>query len=316
MAFEDHDPLIDDIIKLSKLTRTGLDQKVEKFFKRYEREKKQYHLIVEQSDKRHQLMRQQQNELEQLKSHLEERIEEETKKRIENEQMLQQQAKMAAVGEMMDAVAHQWKQPLNSISLLSDLLRSDFRDGIVDQAYVDDAVETIHQQIDHLVSTLAEFRTFFRPDKEAEPFGIKRSLQSVQLLVKDEFMKHGITLYVDSHEEVIVHGIENELKHVILNIINNAKDAFLEHQNGKREVHISYHQANNQLIIDIEDSAGGIPEDVIHDIFKPNVTTKEDKGGTGIGLYMSAQIVTKHNGKLTVQNSTEGAKFTIVLPRS
>ena len=314
MRPEQSDALINEIIQLSKLTRTGLDKKIERFFKLYEKEKKDYSIILKQSDQRQKQMRQQQNELEALKEELEQRVEKETERRLEKEKMLEHQSRMAAIGEMMDAVAHQWKQPLNSISLLSDLLRSDFSDGLVDQAYVDDATETIHQQIDHLVSTLAEFRTFFRPDKEPEPFGIKRSLQSVQLLVKDEFMKHGIDLYVDSTDEIIIQGIENEFKHVILNIINNAKDAFNERTCEKREIHIVYTRDTQRVTIDIEDTAGGIPEEVIGEIFKPNVTTKEGQGGTGIGLYMSSQIVSKHNGTLRAENSAQGAKFIITLP--
>ena len=261
--------------------------------KRYAREKKQYSLILEQSDKRQFLMR---------------------KKQTEKEKMLEQQAKMAAMGEMMDAVAHQWKQPLNAISMISDLLRSDFAEGNVDQAYIDDAADTIQQQIEHMVTTLNEFRTFFRPNKEAEPFGLKRSLQGVQLLIKDEFLKNGITIHIEPHEEVIVNGIENEFKHVVLNIINNAKDAFNEHGCQKRDITIRFDKNETDIQVEIEDNAGGIPEHVISDIFKPNVTTKTEGKGTGIGLYMSSQIVEKHQGRLQVENTAEGALFTITLP--
>ncbi len=293
MPHQSNDELIEEIIQLSKLTRTGLDKKIEKFMKRYEREKKQHHLFLEESDKRQLHMR---------------------KVQTEKEKMLEQQAKMAAMGEMMDAVAHQWKQPLNAISMMSDLLKSDFADGQVDQAYIDDAADTIAQQIEHMITTLNEFRTFFRPNKEEEPFGLKRSLQGVQLLVKDEFMKNGITITIESHEEVIFNGIENEFKHVILNIINNAKDAFNERNCDQREISIHFHKEEKTITIEIEDNAGGIPKHVIADIFKPNITTKTGGKGTGIGLYMSAQIVEKHHGRLSVQNHADGALFTITLP--
>ena len=282
--------------------------------KLYAREKKRYSLILKQSDKQYKQVRQSQDELQSLKDHLEERVQDEIRKRAEKEKMLEQQAKMAAMGEMMDAVAHQWKQPLNALSMLSDLLKSDYKDGLVDEAYVEDMTDTVQQQIDHMVTTLNEFRTFFRPNKEAEPFGLKRCIQGVQLLVKDEFLKHGITIHMENHDEIIINGIENEFKHLILNIINNAKDAFNERDSLERDITIRFFKNAHTVWIEIEDNAGGIPEEVIGDIFKPNVTTKEADQGTGIGLYMSAQIVEKHHGTLRVANTPEGALFTITFP--
>ncbi len=293
MPDEHNDTLRDEIIQLSKLTRTGLDKKIGKFMKRYEREKKQHRHLLAESDKRQLVMRKQQTE---------------------KEKMLEQQAKMAAMGEMMDAVAHQWKQPLNAISMLSDLLRSDFTEGNVDQAYIEDTADTIQQQIEHMVTTLNEFRTFFRPNKEVESFGIKHSLQGVQMLVKDEFLKNGITVHIESTDEVIFNGIENEFKHVVLNIINNARDAFNENRCRQRDIHIRFEKNETNIRMEIEDNAGGIPEHLLDDIFKPNITTKTDGKGTGIGLYMSSQIVEKHHGRIDVQNTPNGACFTINFP--
>ena len=314
MSHENTEELIEQIISLSKINRNGLDKKVDRFMKLYAREKKRYALILQQSDKQYKQVRQSQDELQSLKNHLEELVQNEIRKRAEKEKMLEQQAKMAAMGEMMDAVAHQWKQPLNALSMLSDLLKSDFKDNLVDQAYIDDMTETVQQQIDHMVTTLNEFRTFFRPNKEAEPFGLKRCIQGVQFLVKDEFLKHGIAIHLENHDEIIINGIENEFKHLILNIINNAKDAFNERETLKRDIFIRFFKNTHTVWIEIEDNAGGIPEEVIGDIFKPNVTTKEADKGTGIGLYMSAQIVEKHHGTLRVANTSEGALFTIAFP--
>lgn len=316
MANENTDELIEHIVSLSRLTHTGLDKKIDRFMKLYAKEKKRYALILKQSDKQYRRVRQQEDELRQLKENLEQRVEEEIRKRAEKETMLEQQAKMAAMGEMMDAVAHQWKQPLNAISMLSDLLQSDYSDGNVDQDYIDDVSNTIEQQVEHMVSTLNEFRTFFRPNKTAEPFGLRRSLQGVQLLVKDEFLQNGITIDIDNQDEVIINGIENEFKHLILNIINNAKDAFNERRCKERNISIRFFKEDATVYIEIEDNAGGIPEQVINDIFKPNITTKPEDKGTGIGLYMSARIVEKHQGKIMVNNSVQGALFTISMPLS
>jgi len=304
---ETSEELKEQILSLSKLTRTGLDKKVERFMKLYDRQRKNHDILLQHSDKQH-------RELKALKEGLEERVETEMQARIEKEKMLEQQSKMAAMGEMMDAVAHQWKQPLNALMMLSDLLKSDFADGRVDQAYIDDMTRTVEQQIEHMVNTLSEFRTFFRPDKLPEPFGLRRCIQSVLLLVKDEFVKHGITIHTQSDKEIIVNGIENEFKHLILNIINNAKDAFIERARRHRDIYIRFEHDRNRILIEIEDNAGGIPEEVIADIFKPNFTTKGEGKGTGIGLYMSAQIAQKLSGTLSVRNTDRGALFLLSIP--
>ncbi len=240
---------------------------------------------------------------------LKHQIEEEVKLREANHKLYEQQAKMAAMGEMMDAVAHQWKQPLNALSLMTDMLRDDFNNGTVDQAYIEELTNDAHIQIDHMVNTLTEFRDFFRPKDTIESFGIKRCIQSVMLLVNDEFMKNNINIHINSTKEILLQGIENEFKHLVLNIINNAKDAFNERAITQRDIYITFYQEDNHINLEIEDNAGGIPENVIHDIFKPEVTTKEEGKGTGIGLYMSMQIAQKLNGTLSVSNTPQGARF-------
>jgi len=241
------------------------------------------------------------------------REKEETEKRLTNEKLLLQQSKMAAMGEMMDAVAHQWKQPLNALSMYSEIIRSDFEEGSVDQKYVDEFSSNIQMQIDHMVDTLDEFRSFFRPNKEHEEFTVSEIINSVLFLTKDEFMKNRITINIDNEKEIVLHGSKNEFKHLILNIINNAKDAFNDNDiQEKRMITIRLLKDKKGKRIEIEDNAGGIPEDVINDIFNANVTTKEEGKGTGIGLYMSTQIAEKYGAALTVKNVDGGACFTIL----
>jgi len=206
--------------------------------------------------------------------------------------MLVQQSKMAAMGEMMDAVAHQWKQPLNSISMMNDMLKDDFKDGLVDQEYIDDMTETTHIQIAHMVNTLSEFRNFFRPTQDSKDFLLSECIQSVQVLMKDELLKNTINLSIDIQEDITINGLINEFKHQI------TIRCYIKEENG---------------IIEFEDNAKGIPQHVIADIFKPNVTTKADGKGTGIGLYMSSQIVQKHHGVIDVKNINSGAMFTITI---
>jgi len=250
-----------------------------------------------------------QQELDDINHHLETRIQDEVNLREANHKLYEQQAKMAAMGEMMDAVAHQWKQPLNALSLMSDMLQGDFSSGKVTQAYIDEFTQDTHQQIDHMVTTLNEFRTFFRPKSTEESFGIKRCIQSVLILVNDEFMQKGINVHIQSEKEILIRGIENEFKHLVLNIINNSKDAFEERTIQQRDIYINFYTDDTHINLEIEDTAGGIPKEVIHNIFKPEVTTKPEGSGTGIGLYMSMQIAQKLGGSLSVVNSDKGARF-------
>ena len=229
------------------------------------------------------------------------------------DRMLRQQSKMAAMGEMMDAVAHQWKQPLNSLSMMNDMLLDDFKNGLVDEAYIQDVTEMTHMQIAHMINTLNEFRTFFRPSKDPQDFSVAECLESVQILMKDELLKNTITVTVDIQEDIILHGQINEFKHLFLNLISNTIDAFNEKESQNRCIFIRTYKHENNGIIEFEDNAGGIPEHVITSIFKPNVTTKADGKGTGIGLYMSSQIVEKHSGSLAVKNVNDGAMFTVSL---
>ncbi len=255
-----------------------------------------------------------QTALDQLNQNLEERIALQLKLAQDAQKRYEQQAKMAAMGEMMDAVAHQWKQPLNAISMMSDMLVDDFSGELVNQEYLDEFSQDIQTQIQHMVSTLTEFRNFFRPKETKESFGVKRSLSSVLILVNDEFMKNNINIHIESDQEVLIFGIENEFKHLVLNIINNAKDAFNEQDIKVRDIYINFSKTEAMISLHIRDNAGGIPAKVIQHIFKPEVTTKVDGKGTGIGLYMSTQIAEKLGGTLSVKNVEDGAMFSLEVP--
>ena len=231
--------------------------------------------------------------------------------RLEQQEMLMQQSKMAMVGEMMDSVAHQWKQPLNALTLYSELIRNDFEEGIVDKAYVEEFRKNLQVQIDHMINTLDEFRSFFRPNKERVHFKLIDVVNSALFLAKDDILKNRILVKVDRQDEIEIYGFPNEFKHLILNIINNAKDAFIEHQIQQRLITINLIASEHGDRLEICDNAGGVPESVIDKIFEANITTKEEGKGTGIGLYMSQQIAQKHQAKITVENRNGGACFIV-----
>ena len=235
----------------------------------------------------------------------------ETEKRIANEKMLVQQSKMAAMGEMMDAAAHQWKQPLNALTMYNELLRIDAEEGKVDQAYLEEFRQNMQVQIEHMITTLDAFRSFFRPNKQDQRFQLSDVIDSVLFLTRDELMKNAITVTIERNDPIEITGSENEFKHLILNIISNAKDAFNDHHIAQRKISIRLINDESGKRVEIEDNAGGIPKEIIDDIFKANVTTKAEGKGTGIGLYMSTTIAEKHHATLHVENRGEGACFTI-----
>ena len=244
-----------------------------------------------------------------LNDALNKRVKLEVRERQEQSKMLQQQSKMASMGEMMNAVIHQWKQPLNGISMYSDIFRSDFKDNKVNQAYVDEMMDDINFLINQMTTTLTEFRDFFNTNKEVETINISECVNSVLLLSKDEFLKNQINLTVDIGEKLKINVVENEFKYVILNILNYAKDNFNKNNRKNRFIRIVSKQQKTALAIVIWDNAGGIDERLIDDIFKPNLDDEE----AGIGLYMSNQIVENSIGKLKVYNRGEGACFEIKL---
>ena len=256
------------------------------------------------------------NTLTEYNKNLEHKIQEELILRKNQEKILEEQSRSAAMGEMMDAVAHQWKQPLNALSMYGELLSSDYKEGAVDEAYLNDMLLGVNTQIEHMTTTLNEFRNFFRPNKEVIEIDLEKSIASVLLLLKDELLKHAINVEIDLEKKITLNIVENEFKQVILNIINNAKDAFIEKDIAERKIKISALCSDDFIEISICDNAGGIPKTIINSIFKPNITTKAKGKGTGIGLYMSARIIEKSHGSIYAYNSASGACFSIELKKN
>ena len=250
-------------------------------------------------------------ELNDYKEHLEEKVEEEIQKRKASEMILAQKSKLASMGEMVDAIAHQWKQPLNSMNLLVQMLNHDYDDGSLTKDRMSKFMERFNKQKNHMLSTLNEFRGFFRPNKDIKIFDISKAINSVLVLIKDELLVNSIAVNINTKNSFEINGNENEFKHVILNILNNSKDAFIENEIENRTIQIDIYLQEDQNTIEITDNAGGIPDYIIDDIFKANITSKMEEKGTGIGLYMSKQILEKIQGKIEAKNINNGAKLII-----
>ncbi|XOB63233.1 sensor histidine kinase [Campylobacterota bacterium DY0563] len=276
----------------------------------YKRKSERLDKIIKQSDKMQLRLLEANEELDEYKNNLEKKVEEEIEKREKNEKILLEQSKFAAMGEMIDAIAHQWAQPLGILNLKLSMLDFDYKADKIDEKYIHEFQEKTADVIEHMNSTLNEFRTFFRPNKEKTYFNTKQMIDKVLMFIKDEFIKYKINIEVQEINNFEIMGIENEFKHILLNILNNSKDAFILKDIKSRKILIKIYQEDNLNILEISDNAGGIKKDIIDEIFKSNFTTKKENG-TGIGLYMSCQIAKKNNTHLSAKNIKDGAMFSL-----
>gem|GEM_PF-3797497 len=224
------------------------------------------------------------------------------------EKMLMHQSKLASIGEMVDSAAHQWKQPVNIIKMKIDMLYYDFDDGEVDKKYIEKFKTETMRQFTHMEETLDAFRSFLRPDTKQELFSVKACCQNVMLLIKDELIHNQIYVTTDIKEDFSIYGIQNEFKHLVLNILSNAKDAFAQKRSEDKIITIEIFTRKGYGYLQISDNAGGVPEAILPSVFKADITSKPT--GTGMGMYMSKKIALKHGGDLTVKNDAKGAVFT------
>ena len=229
----------------------------------------------------------------------------------EKEHMLMHQGRLAAMGEMVHNIAHQWRQPLNTLGLLVQSLDFNYEIGEFNQEMLKKNTSDSMQLINHMSQTIDDFRNFFQPIKERDYFEVSGIIDSAIKLVEASFTNKNIILMRDFVSDAKVYGYPNEYAQVILNLLINAKDAFLKKQIVKPVIVISSDVTNGQSIVSVKDNAGGIPAEIINKIFEPYFTTKGSQG-TGIGLFMSKNIIEKSmEGTLTVINTSEGAQFTV-----
>ena len=276
-------------------------------------------------------------QLEELTKTLELRVQEEVALRLKNEQILMQQSKLAAMGETLGAIAHQWRQPLNSLGLIIQNLKDAQEFGELDPAQVAQTVEKSMSQINHMSKTIDDFRNFFKPDKEKTVFDTVGAASEVLALFSAQLQANDIgyrlncqpgkQVYENQTELLpcpltMVLGNRNEFEHVLLNLVNNARDAILasrEQYGGSSPGHLVFDFCNRdgQVVITVGDSGGGIDSLLLDRVFEPYFTTKGQAKGTGLGLYMSKIIIEDHmGGVITAANGEQGAVFTIALPQA
>jgi signal transduction histidine kinase len=277
------------------------------------------------AEKNLQLMKAKQ-ELSELNQELELRVNErtaelvaETAERVQvvedlrkQDKIMMRQSRQAALGEMVGNVAHQWRQPLNVVGLHVQDLGLSYEHGNLSKEYLDTSVKKIMKLVQHMSQTVDDFRNFFAPCNEKVDIDWGKTVAKTIALVEGSLFDQGIRIQTGVQEVPNLRGYPNELSQVLLNILNNAKDAFSGRTGDGRSISVKLFAEDTKTVVTITDNAGGIPEEIIGRIFEPYFTTKEQGKGTGIGLYMSKNIVEKAmNGSLTVRNTGLGAEFKI-----
>jgi signal transduction histidine kinase len=241
----------------------------------------------------------------------------------EKEVMLVQQSKMASLGEMLTNIAHQWRQPLSMISTSATGIMMQKEFGVLTDEKLLQSMNDINNSAQFLSTTIDDFRNFFKQDKELKSFKLCDVIEKTLKLLESNFKTNNITIEILCSDINVV-GYDTELIQVMMNILNNARDAFKEQNMEYKCINITSEVIKNNVHIIIHDNANGIPSKIITKIFEPYFTTKHQSQGTGIGLYMSYEIITKNmKGKLIVKNehlkfkNTKrlGAKFEIVIPK-
>ncbi|WP_417326445.1 sensor histidine kinase [Halarcobacter sp.] len=249
-----------------------------------------------------------------LNANLEKRVEKEVLKQRKQEELLIQQSKNAAMGEMISNIAHQWRQPLNALSLVIQNIKFSFYSGSLNEENIEKSVNKATMLTNNMSKTIDDFRDFFKPNKIKVEFSLEKSIQKVITLVEASFSSSDINIIKDFPDyRINIYGYENELSQALLNIVNNAKDALIENSINDSFIKIAFFEENSLIVIEITDNAEGIKQKSQAKIFEPYFTTKEEGKGTGIGLYMSKTIIEKNmEGKLYLKNSSkEGTTFRI-----
>jgi len=242
---------------------------------------------------------------------------------VEQQKILSHQAKMAAMGEMIGNIAHQWRQPLSSITSNATAMIVEKNMEVLDDKTLLEGLESINNKAGYLSKTIDDFRNFYNDDEDLSEFSINESIEETLSLIHSQLKQNQINI-VKELEDVRIHNNKNKFIQVLINIINNAKDILIE-TNNDRFIFIDSKIEDKNIVLEITDTAGGIKDEIMNKIFDPYFTTKHQSQGTGIGLYMSNEIITQHmNGILQVSNKEfthegkkyKGASFKIIIPLS
>ncbi len=253
-------------------------------------------------------------EIQSLNKSLEDKVKKEVLKNRQKDQQLLQQSRLAQMGEMIAMIAHQWRQPLAAISSTSNAINLKARLNKLDKETSIKLTSNIIEYSHHLSNTIDDFRNFFKSNKEKNEVCFNEIIKSVLNIVGTTIEDNNIKLIQDlnNNDKFLIYS--SELKQVILNLLKNSEDILLEKNISNPYIKISTYKQEDKIILEVSDNGGGIEDDIVDSIFDPYFSTKTQKDGTGLGLYMSKTIIEEHcNGELSVSNSEDGAVFSIKL---
>ncbi len=252
--------------------------------------------------------------IESLNETLESRIEEALEENKKQQMLMLYQDRLARMGQMIAMIAHQWRQPLNNLSLVNQVLISKYYKGKLDDKVIENFKINSQKQIKQMSKTIDDFRNFYQPKKEKNLFDLEELIRETVEFVAPSYAQYQIDIDFEAEGRYDIYGYSNELQHAILNIMNNAKDALMDNKVKNKRIKIKILKEGKDIIIEISDNGGGISADIENKIFDPYFSTKDEKNGTGIGLYMARVIISEHFGSdLSFYNNNEGAVFVIRL---
>jgi C4-dicarboxylate-specific signal transduction histidine kinase len=252
-------------------------------------------------------------QLEELNLSLEDRVQSSLTQLRQKDQLLIQQNRLAAVGEMLNNIAHQWRQPLNSLGLLLASLREAWEIGKLNGEYLEKALTTGSILLQNMSSTISDFSNFSRPDRERKPFSALIQVNTAITVVLTSYRNQGIDITQAPSDDVILTGFPNEYCQVLLNLLANARDAIVNSGQTAGSISIRLFEQDGSGCVTVRDNGGGIPDDIISRIYDPYFSGKES--GTGIGLYMSKMIIERSMaGCIRAYNIADGAEFLIKCP--
>ena len=229
----------------------------------------------------------------------------------EQERIMILQSRQAAMGEMISNIAHQWRQPLNTLGMIIQRLQLFHDMGEFSAEFLGTSTKEAMRLIKHMSGTIEDFRNFFKPDKEMVTFNVNEAIRQTISLVAASFKHQQIGFSIHSEGDPLINGYPNEYSQVLLNILLNARDAFAERNREDARVELRSFVQDGVTVVTVADNAGGIPEGVMDRIFDPHFTTKGPQG-SGIGLFMAKNIIERNmNGRLTARNTGNGAEFRI-----
>jgi len=303
-------PILDENGDIEEFIAIRYDVTKEVFYKQsLEQKEKELHELNENLEKR---VQEKTKALKELNETLELRVQEEIAKNEEKQKVMFWQSRLASLGEMLANIAHQWRQPLTELSLtLFSLKKAAIQQNVLE-------VETLYSEskgiIQNMSTTIDDFTNFFKPTKEKHYFKIADSINEALSILEKIITKEMMSIH-STYEDVEVLGISNELTQVIINLIQNSKDAFLQSGILLKEINIRVKKEEGFALIEFEDNAGGVQQKEIYKIFEPYFTTKHSSCGTGLGLFMSKIICEQGlNGSINVKSKKGFTTFSIKIP--